>query len=99
MVRLFGYTNREAIEIGDAMFQFYDGNNVIADTGLIELSDAIEMFDSNKDAFSAAIERGLETQMAVWGECSSDTDYHCSIKMWDSSCIKVIDGEIWVKGD
>lgn len=81
----------------NAMFQFFDGKEMVHDTGLLALSDAIAIFDEHKDEFAFALEHGDSPQMVIWHDCEHDEDYKSRLRDWDESNVKVIDGDIWVR--
>ncbi|MGL5648808.1 MAG: hypothetical protein ACRDDY_13255 [Clostridium sp.] len=81
----------------NAMFQFYDGKGMVDDTGLIDLDEALKMFENRKDAFAESLGNDLQPQMAIWINCSSVSDYHTTLKDWCAGDVKYEDGCFWVR--
>lgn len=81
----------------NAMFQYYDGQTMIDDTGLISLGEALELFESRKESFASSLSVGLDCQMCIWYECNHDCDYRAAYKDWHSSNVKHENGHFWVK--
>lgn len=79
-----------------AMFQYYDGEKMVDDTGLISLSEAIELFESRKESFALSLSVGLNCQMCIWHECEHDSDYRVAYKDWNSSNVRCENGRFWV---
>ena len=81
----------------NAMFQYYDGQTMIDDTGLITLNEAIELFESRKESFAQSMSVGLNCQMCMWHDCKHESDYRLAHKDWHSSNVKYENGHFWVK--
>ena len=81
----------------NAMFQYYDGQTMIDDTGLITLNEAIELFESRKESFAQSMSVGLNCQMCIWHDCKHESDYRLAHKDWHSSNVKYENGHFWVK--
>ena len=90
-------STKEDNEMKNAMFQYYDGQTMIDDTGLISLDDALELFESRKESFASSLSVGLDCQMCIWHECNHDCDYRVAYKDWHSSNVKYDNGHFWVK--
>ncbi|MGL5280668.1 MAG: hypothetical protein ACRC8W_02805 [Plesiomonas shigelloides] len=81
----------------NAMFQFYIGDKMIDDTDLIDLTQALEMFESRKPEFAEALDNGKRPQMAIWINCKSNSDYHTTLKDWCEGDVKHENGVFWVR--
>lgn len=94
---LSGDTNKQEMMMKNAMFQFYDGVNVIDDTGLITLDEANELFESRKEAFANSLQLGRDCEMCIWHECRGEEDYEKTYKRWCSGDVKFDGRNFWVK--
>ncbi len=81
----------------NAMFQFYDGVNIVDDTGLISLDEAKDLFDLRKELFAEALQLERDCEMCIWHECSSDEDYTSRYKYWSYGDVKFDGNNFWVK--
>jgi hypothetical protein len=80
-----------------AMFQFYDGIEMIDDTPVITIEEAIKKFEDRKGLFADALKAGRDCQMCIWVECEHESDYRVALKDWHSSSVKYENGIFWVR--
>lgn len=78
----------------DCMFQYAIRNQVLVDTDLITKSEAIELFNKNKDDFKKRLELNEDPEMALWINCEDNSSYGDTMYHWDSD-LKVIDGQLY----
>lgn len=83
--------------MNNAMFQFYDGVNMVDDTGLISLDEANALFESRKELFAEALRLDRDCEMCIWHECSSASDYTDRLKSWSCGDVKFDGNNFWVK--
>lgn len=81
----------------NAMFQYYNGQTMVDDTGLISLDDAISLFESRKQSFAQSMSAGLICRMCIWCKCKNEIDYRVAYKDWHPSNVKYENGHFWVK--
>lgn len=79
----------------NAMFQFYIAGEMIHDTGLIEIDDAMNLFHSSREEFKSALESDKDPEMAVWINCRDDNDYRECLLSWDCTNVMVHSGKLW----
>ncbi len=76
------------------MFQYATRHQVYADTDLITLDEAQELFNKNKEDFlSRPIEE--EAEMVLWINCVSNSSYGDSLHYWCADDFRVIDGQLY----
>lgn len=74
--------------VNNCMFQFYDGNKMVDDTGLITIEQALGLFDGRKSRFASSMASGRDCEMAIWFDCAHDADYRKTLKRWHSDDVK-----------
>ena len=81
-------------ELKDCMFQYATRHRVLVDTDLITKSEAIELFNKNKEDFKKRLDLGEEPEMALWVNCKDNSSYGDTLQYWDSD-LKLIDGRLY----
>lgn len=79
----------------DCMFQFATKNEVLFDTDLITLREAVQLFNDNKDSFKDLLSANEDPEMVVWINCTSNTSYGKTLLHWQASEFKVINGDLY----
>ena len=79
------------------MFQYGTNQRMLDDTDLITLSEAMELFNKNRDDFIKRLDDDENPQMAVWTNCRTPASYGEALYNWCSEDFKIIDGELYQK--
>ena len=75
----------------DCMFQYYRGNKMIEDTGLITEKEARKLFNKHFDDFKKALVLAQERdydypELAIWNKCKYYQNYGHKLIHLDSDC-------------
>ena len=73
------------------MFQYATRHKIYANTDLITLDEAKELFDKNRDDFLAR-PVDEESEMVIWINCKNNSSYGDSLYCWCAEDFRVIDG-------
>lgn len=69
----------ETSEKRDCMFQYYDGRELVEDTGLITLAEAKGLWNKYRDDFVEKMKfygDMRKVEMGIWIDCAHATNYH-----------------------
>lgn len=81
----------------NTMFQYATRNKILADTDLITLDEAVELFNKNKSDYIDRLDKDEEPQMCIWIDCDTNASYGKTLHNWYAEDFKVIDGELYQK--
>ena len=83
--------------MNNTMFQYATRHGILADTDLITLNEAVELFNKNKSNYIERLGKGEEPQMCIWIDCDTSESYGKTLHNWYAEDFKVIDGELYQK--
>jgi hypothetical protein len=79
----------------NCMFQYATKHRIYADTDLITLESAKELFEKNKNDFLERAEDDEEPEMAIWIDCANSGSYGETLYHWFGDDFKRIDGVVY----
>lgn len=81
----------------DCAFQYATADGVICeDTNLIDIVQALELWESYKDQFLVDFKEEREPEMAIWIDMKEEGDYHTTLKHVCASDMELKDGELFI---
>jgi hypothetical protein len=81
----------------DCMFQYGTNQRMLADTDLITLDEAKELFNKNRGDFINRLNADENPQMCIWINCATNESYGETLHNWYAEDFRVIDSELWKK--
>lgn len=80
-------------EMKNCMFQYATEHQVIEDTGLISMDEALALFDKYKEHFKHDLDESPE--MALWINCKDSSTYSEYLHYWLADEFVNIDGYLY----
>ena len=69
---------------------------MVSDATGLTIHEAIKLWDDHKEEFMNHVERGLDSEMAIWKDMKHNSDYHTKSKNWHSSECIIKDGNLYI---